>query len=409
MQRVKTIFFIVMMMTFFATPFNVAKAQEYFLGGTSSNLSINNGNLTIKKEAIDIKLHVGFAEVSQDFVLQNNQKKLQSAIFTLPYSQDRINSVDNINILVDSSPISSNLVQQLNGTYTGSFVADFRPNQTREIQVSYWQLNGSSIRGLKTFSYNLKNSLTAPANELDLKIELMEGINLESFDKTLNPDLDLGLNPIGWKQQGSILTWAWQNFRPGFNIQANFYWPKSDLAKIINLEQPSDLNDIKTSVNQNSAWQLTDSSYLTSWQTPNPSATTIPEVDIDLSQKKEVNEFRIIPGQTTSINDFQNEGRPQNLELIFDNDSAEDITLADNLSMQVFKLVNPVKTKNVKILIKSVYPGKIDLQNTSISEIEFGTTMIATSPKVILNTPIQSRPKKMSLWTEIWDRLSNLF
>lgn len=375
------------------------KAQENFSGGQGSNLIVKTGVLVVEKEDLEIKLHAGFAEVKQVYLFKNEKNSAQDTSFSFPYQLGAKNTgLDNINISIDGLPIQYASSKELNGlnfTYFKLFQTSFAPGQTKKIQISHWQSNGASLRGLRSFSYNLKNKLPEPIGEFNLTIYLMDSLNIEQFSKNSNPDLDIKLEPFGWKNQDSTLSWQWQNISPGFDILANFYWPNGDLARISQLNKNIGLYEVKTSTNPTYAFNLVDSSYLTSWEVINFSPTNQPKIGIDFPRLTDIEEFRIIPGKADSIENFLNYARPKELLLTFDDNQTETVILSDSLKMQTIKLTKSVDAGSVQITIKSIYPGKINPATVVISEIEFGLS----PTEIVNNTQTQLEDKT------IWQRL----
>lgn len=377
-----------------------AKAQESFLGGEGSNLTIKTGVLVTQKEDLEIKLHAGFAEVKQNYMFKNEKNSTQKVVFGFGYKLNAKDAgLDNINISIDninSTSISSKEFDGNSFTYWKQFETEFAPDQARNVQITYWQQNGASLRGLRTFSYNLKNRLSSPIGEFNIRMYLMDSLNLTQFDKNSNPDLDIKLEPLGWTNLGSTLAWQWLNFNPGFNITANFYWPNSDLAKISELNKNIGLYNIKTTINPKTAFNMVDSSYLTDWEAENFNLANPPKIDISFNNPSSIEELRIIPGKANSLEDFQNYARPKQLKLTFDNGETKTIELSDNLKMQTIKLPEPITAKAVGIAIKSTYPGKINPTTVAISEIEFGST----PEEVTINNPTQA--KNNTIWQKIF-------
>lgn len=396
--------FLAIIVVFFS---GTAKAQESFSGGQGSNLAIKTGILKINREDLEIKLHPGFAEVKQSYIFKNEKNSPQLTSFGFSYKLNSKNTgLENIAITIDNTPVNFISSKEINAesiTNWKTFETEFTPNQTRIITITHWQQNNASLRGMRSFSYNLKNKLSGPIGEFNLKLYLMDGISLNQFDKTINPDLDLKLEPFGWKNQDSSLVWQWKDFTPGFDIMANFYWPNGDLAKISQLNQNIGLYNIKSNINSTTAFNLVDSSYLTDWQVDNFNQSTKPKITIDFGKLKDIDEFRIIPGKANSLDDFESLARPKNLKLSFDNDETKTIELSDNLKVQTIKLPEHIKAKIATITVDSVYPGKIKPNTLSISEIEFGTT---PSEITINNTQDKS---KQSVWQKIFvDPIKNM-
>lgn len=400
MIQTKTISFCIIlaiMVVFFSS---AAKAEESFSGGQGSNLTIKTGELTTQREDIDIKLHAGFAEVKQTYIFKNEKSTSQQISFGFSYKLNPKNTgLDNINILIDNTSTIFTSTKEVNTntfTYWKMFDSEFAPGQTRKIQMTYWQLNSASLRGMRSFSYNLKNKLAGTIGEFNLKIYLMDSLSIDQFNKNANPDLDLKLEPLGWSNQGSSLAWQWHDFIPNFDIIANFYWPNGDLAKISQLNQNISLYNVRTKINQSTAYNLSDSSYLTNWRFENFNNYSKPTFTIDFDHLKEIDELRIIPGIANSIDDFQDFSRPKQLTLTFDDSETKIIELSDQLSLQTIKLPEAITTKTATITIESIYKGKITPNTVAISEIEFGST-----PKEIIinNEPEKS---KLSIWHKIF-------
>ncbi|MEI6040196.1 MAG: hypothetical protein WCP93_02500 [Candidatus Berkelbacteria bacterium] len=412
MIRFKALFAFVLLVTLMVTPFGLAQADENQAGGNSSNLWIKDNRLQILTEDINLKMHVGYTEIEQNFTLKNPKNQMFDASFSLPYSLNFASQgIDNITVLVDSQVIQTNQSKQTKTDPTKfyqNFLVRFNKSETKHIKISYWQLNSTNLRGFNTFFYELKDKLTNSADKFNINLTLMDGLNLQSFDKTLNPDLDLKLEPFGYTVNGRSLTWSWSNFTPGFNLAANFYWPKADLARINNLKQSKGLYNVTSLSNSDQAANLVDSSYLTSWQSANPSETNQPWINFNFDQTRTLDTINIIPG---IFNQFSANGRPKDIQLFFDNNVSETITLTDSLQNQNFKLVSPVTTKNVKIQIDSVYAGQKDKNNFNISEVEFGSSLEPVLIKKTV-TPTQvvtnSKPTKTNWFISTFQDIINL-
>ncbi len=225
-------------------------AQDNFVGGQSGNLTLKNGDLTIISENLNIKLHLGFTEIEQDYVFANNHNTDQNPTFVFSFlTGDNPNGISNIHIFVDDKPVNLDSNQE--------FSANIATKKSTNIKVSYQQLNGSDIRGMRTFNYIFKDKIFKPITDLKINLVLMDGINLESFNKTVNPDLDLKLEPIGGQQNDKEISWHWQNFTPSFDIKANFYWPAADLARTDNLNQAIKLCQNNPDLNQANTTDIT--------------------------------------------------------------------------------------------------------------------------------------------------------
>jgi hypothetical protein len=400
MIKTKTFLFCIILAIIIVFFSGTVKAEESFSGGQGSNLTIKNGVLKTEREDIDIKLHAGFAEVKQTYVFKNEKSVAQQIGLGFSYRLNPKNTgLDNITILIDNIPSTFTSTKEVNAdvfTYWKIFETEFAAGQTRKIQITYWQLNGASLRGMRSFFYNLKNKLAGPIGEFNLKIYLMDSLNIEQFNKNINPDLDLKLEPLGWTNQDTSLAWQWHDFTPNFDILANFYWPNGDLTKISQLNQNIGLYNIKTNLNQTTAYNLSDSSYLTSWQVENFTDYNRPAITINFDQLKNIEELRIIPGVATSTDDFQNLARPKQLTLTFDDLQTKTIELTDQMSLQTIKLPESINAKKAKIAIESIYPGKITPNTVAISEIEFGSSL----KEIIINT--SSSAKEQSIWNKIF-------
>lgn len=400
MFKTKTISFCIILAIIIVSFCGTAKAEESFSGGQGSNLTVKTGVLKTEREDIEIKLHAGFSEVKQTYIFLNEKSASQQISFGFSYKLNAKNTgLDNINVSIDNAPTTFISTKEVNSnafTYWKMFDTEFAAGQTRKVQISYWQLNSASLRGMRTFYYNLKNKLAGPIGEFNLKIYLMDSLNMEQFNKNINPDLDLKLEPLGWTNQNSTLAWQWLDFTPSFDILANFYWPNGDLAKISQLNQNISLYNIKTNLNQTTAYNLSDSSYLTDWQVENFSIRNKPTITINFDQLKNIDELRIIPGQASSISDFQKFARPKQLTLTLNDLETKTIELSDQLSMQTIKLPEPINAKTAKITVESIYPGQIQPNTVSISEIEFGST---PEDIIIENT---SKKKEPSIWNKIF-------
>ena len=182
-------------------PFNIASAQESFDGGQASTLSVKNGAITTKNLSIDINAHVGFSEIEQIYVFQNNLDTAQTTSLGFSYLLgEKDNGVTNINISISGKPVEYNPSQESynNSTlYWKNFNVNFAPNESKEIKVYSWQLNGSDLRGTRSINFNLKKKQLGKIGSMDLTLNLMDGISSKSFDKTVNPDLDLKIIPFG--------------------------------------------------------------------------------------------------------------------------------------------------------------------------------------------------------------------
>ncbi len=353
-----------------------AHAQEILAGASAGNLSVREGNVTIKKETLDVKLHLGFAEIKQNLSVQNGAET-QKVVLGLPYRVGASElSANNFRVSVNGLTPELNTTKESDGQefiYWKIFEFELLPNQNADIEFSHWQLNGANLRGLRTFEYSLKNKFQTQIKELSLRLSLMDGVSLKNFDRTVNPDLDLKLEPLGWKTQESDLVWEWNDLVPSFNINANFYWPGGDLAKTADLSQSLGLYQVKASSNPDGANQLHDSSYLTAWK-EEASGPGIGETLNLTFPSRTIREIRIIPGLASSTQNFQNYNRPKELILEFDGGPAQTVTLDDQMSMQNLSLTQAVTASNLKITLNSVYAGQLFPDETYISEIELGAS-----------------------------------
>ena len=358
-----------------------SSAEEGFSGGRSYNFEVRDSQtLKIQAETINIKLHVGFTEVEQNFVFENDNQA-RKINFDLPQVLDpkgSENSVANVSMLLDDKKVDFTSARENSNNQLilrRILEMDFLPNQTRKIKVSYWQMNGAGLTGLRSFFLGLKNT-DRPIQKFEINLALMDDLDIESFDKTKNPDLGLKLEPMGGKESGNHLFWQWRNFKPGVDIAANFYWPGGDLAKITDLNKNIGLYGVSATSGQDSAWQAVDSSYLTAWEgdnTPGQSLT------LDLGQTRTIQQIGIMAGKAVSEEDFLLFSRPQDITLEVSPDYKETIKLNDLLGMQYFDLKKPVETNQIKLVINSVWPGKISADKVYISEIEVNQATIAVT------------------------------
>jgi hypothetical protein len=400
---------IMLLAAFFVVPFTITKAQDSLQGGVGSNLSIKVGDVQLQEETINIKLHVGFAEVEQNYLFKNNRDSTQTVIYGFSYrTGEKNNGVDNLNFSVDSLPVEANSITQTseNGTiYWKLFQGEIGPNQTQNVQVNHWQTNSANLRGMRGFNYIIKDKLPSKIGKLNLNLTLMDDINPSSFNKTLNPDLDLKLEPFGWTANNTTLQWTWQDLLPAFNIQANFYWSRGDLAKISDLNQPISLYDIKTNIDQVNSYQISDSSYLTSWKVPTPTTGFIPTINFDFTKDRKIDNLSILAG--TENND--NYCYPKEIEIVFDNAQPEKIVLQNIPTFQEVKLKKSVQTKTVQIKILSVHPEKCVTNNLIISEIEFNAEPENTVKTITDSTQTEKKHVFLQFFINIWSTITTFF
>lgn len=402
--------FILILLVSLIYPWPRVQAQEILAGGSGSNLVVREGNVTIQSETLEIKLHLGFAEVEQDFVIQNSETP-QKVTFGFPYRLgNNEQSLNNFRVIIDDSIVKPDSTKESDGEvfiYWKIFNVEFGPNQTKQIKISHWQMNGANLRGLRTFNYSLKNKLSTEIGEFNLHLFLMDGLNLDSFNRTLNPDLDLRLEPLGWEKQGAGLVWQWQNFEPGFNIMANFYWPAGDLAKTADLDQNFGLYQVKATSGDEEASQVADSSYLSAWQEKASGPGVGESLSFAFDQTRTIQELRIIPGHALSLDNFQNYSRPQELKLNFSDGTSQTAVLADEMKMQYITLSRPVKTDRVEMILNSIYAGKFMPDDTFITEVEFGSNL--TQLNLDYNGQIQNnaKPAWQMFFINLWDKIAN--
>lgn len=410
MHKVRVLFLVIVFSLYLlGLPWSQTHAQEVLAGGRGGNLVVREGSVIIQKENLDIKLHLGFAEVSQDFQIQNGSSA-QKVVFGFPYRLGQSeHSLNNFLVTANGTPVEISSTKESDSQefiYWKIFELNFAPNQVGNVKISHWQLNGASIRGMRSFNYSLKNKLQTEIGEFNLKLSLMDGVYLDNFDRTANQDLDLKLEPLGWKQEGSDLTWTWDNIVPSLDIVGNFYWPGGDLAKTANLNQSLGLYQIEASSNNEQANLLTDSSYLSSWHETANGPGTGETLNLVFPQKN-MTEFRIIPGLATSSEDFKNSSRPKEIKLEYDAGQTELVTLKDEMSVQNFALTKPVTTSSLKITINSVYAGTLLPDDTYITEIELGS--VATGQNADINQVANNHPAWQKFFTNLWSKITSWF
>lgn len=405
-------FVLILFLSVLIFPCQSAKAEEILTGGVGGNLVVREGQLTTLSEDLTVRLHLGFAEVEQNYVFQNQQEAQQIA-FGFPYHlgghQDQ--SIANIHVLVDGQPIDLESNKEANGQdflYWKLFSVNFATNQTRTIQVQHWQLNGANLRGARTFNYTLKDKTAGRIGQFSLKMFLMDGLSIAHFNKTLNPDFDLKLEPLGWTQNDSLLSWQWRDFQPGFNLAANFYWAEGDLAKTSQLNQNFGLYQVTATSNNEQATQAADSSYLSAWQEKANGAGVGESLNFDFGQTRNIQEIGLIPGLATSLENFQSYSRPKEIKLDFSDGTTQTLTLEDRLAMQYLTLTNPVQASSVRLTIGSVYPGSILPDETFISEVEFGGNNTSQLAQAVNETSV-SRPAWQQFFVNLWVKISNWF
>ncbi len=399
-------------------PFNIASAQESFDGGQASTLSVKNGAITTKNLSININIHVGFSEIEQTYVFQNDLDTAQTANLGFSYILgENDNGVANININVSGKSVDLNSSQEpYNNTtlYWKNFNVDFAPNESKEIKVYNWQLNGGDLRGTRSVNFNFKKKQLGKIGAMDLTLNLLDGISSKSFDKTVNPDLDLKIIPFGYKVEGSDLVWHWQDFEPVFDMSASFYWPKGDLANIDDLSQKIGLYDVTSAFDSSTAPALADSSYTTFWQINDLKPAVKPSAKITLPAKQTIDQIGIIPGNSNNQVDFKNNGRPKEIRLIFDNNTSEKFVLSDTLKMQYFSLSKPVSTQQIEFIIDSYYKGKPikNKYNVCVTELEFNSTVAPVATLTESVTPISDNqpvtpkyPAWKHFFINIWQKI----
>lgn len=359
-----------------------AKAQNVGLpGGKSNHIYIKEGsNLKIAREDLLIRLHVGFAEVHENLQIKNMGPS-QKVIFGFDQDANAINwdnLISNFTVTIDrlNIPVSKTTeVQNDLKTSTRIFEVNFEENQTLAFDINFWQINSADLRGTRGFLTSLKQNNFGKIDELNVNLIPMDGVKIDSFDKNTNPDLGLKLEPLGWQIKDGSFSWTWQNIEPVFDLAANFYWAAGDLAKEAVLGKNINLYDVSASFDIDSAWQMTDSSYLTFW--PEKDGPIVgSEMEINFPNPRTIEEFRIIPGKANSLSDFKANNRPREMTLNFSDGRSQKFDIADSLEMQYLKFGEPVETKSVRISIDSVWPGAIQNNKTYVAEIEFGDKKI---------------------------------
>lgn len=386
----------------FIAPLSNAQAQDIFNGGEGANLQVKDSkDVKIAKETLNIKMHLGYSEVEANYTLKNLGLD-QKVTFRFPQvvtNKILEDNVTNFSISAENQKLDTGITKEpKDSSYTiwRSFELDLKANETKTVKVAFWQINGANFAGVRTFSYNLKDT-NQKIYDFDLNLYLMDDITIASFDRTQNPDFDIKIEPLNWKQINNVLTWHWDELDPGFNIVANLYWPKGNLAKIVDLEKDLSLYSVTALSNNENAWQAADSSYLTAWKEETEGTGEKQTLKFQFENNKKIEEFRIIAGKANSLEDFWANGRPQNITLDFGNNETEIISLENVLLNQYFKLKKAYETNEVTLTIDSVYQGKINPDDTYISEVEFGNITKPLSEIQIIQNAFNE--KKLS-WSQ---------
>jgi len=385
------------------------QAQETLPGGRGGNLVVREGNVDIQKETIEVKLHLGFAEVLQNLVIKNGSAS-QKVTFGFPYRLGRSDqSLNNITIKIDGAVISPDSNKESDGQefiYWKLFTVECMPEQARTIELSHWQLNSANIRGFRSFNYSLKNQFETIINDFELRLSMMDGVYLKNFDRGVNLDLDLKLEPLGWEEKGNILAWRWEKFVPSLDINANFYWPGGDLAKTADLSQNLGLYQTTASSNHEQSSLLTDSSYLTAWGEKSVGPGLGNTLDLQFPGRT-ISEIGIIPGNAADYETFRDSSRPKELKLVFSDSTEKIITLADEMQMQYFALEKPVSANHVKITLNSIYAGDVLADETYISEIELETKLTQANTDKAEYT--NNQPAWQRFFSGLWNKIINWF
>lgn len=388
-----------------------AKAQSAGLsGGKSNHIYIKTGSgLKIASEAIEVKLHIGYAEVRETYQITNplSDQKVVIAVNQDASRENSENLISNFHVIAANQElIVTNASDVQNGIkiLVRSFELEFASEESKTIEINYWQINSASLRGERGFTHSFKANNFGKIDALSGEIELMDGLSLKDFKKDSNPDLDLKIEPLGSKEENQKIIWNWQNLEPTFDLIANFYWSKGDLAKMALLDKNLSLYKVKASFDDEASWQLADSSYLTAW--PEKDGPVVgSELEFSFETLRKIQQINIITGKANNLADFKANNRPQEIT-ISDGSISEKYVLEDRLMVQNINLKNTLETDRIKITIDSVYPGSVQNNKTYISEIEF---INEAAEKVAADQPkSESHPFK-SFFTNLWQAISNFF
>jgi len=353
-----------------------AIAETAGLSGAKSNhLYLKTGsNLKIVNESVKAKLHVGFAEVTEMFEITNTSGE-QKVILAFDQDVTRENSenlLSNFHAIKNNQDLvvtSATEIQNGSKILVRSFELNFLALETQKISFNYWQINSADLRGTRGFSHSLKTNNFGKIGSLSFDLELMDEISLADFEKNTNPDLDLKIEPINAKKEGKTISWAWQDIEPTFDIVTNFYWPKGDLAKMALLDQNLSLYKVQTSFDPDSAWQLTDSSYLTAW--PEKDGPVVgAELNFEFDAPRKIQQINIISGKANNLADYKANNRPKEISVSV-GDTSDKYLLEDKLAVQTISLKKPLESDKIKMTIDSVYAGSIQNNKTYISDVEF--------------------------------------
>lgn len=349
---------------------------------SAANLEIKTGqNLRVRQEELNIKLHVGFAEVEQILTVENPQEA-QEAVFGLWEEPTEQTNFANLQALADDIPLDITAAKEAPNDkiiFWKTFKVNFPSKTGRKITVKYWTQNNADLNGWRGFNYRFKSENAFNIDKLKINLTLMDQIRPESFLKEQNPDLDLKLEPLGYETTTNKISWSWQNLTPGFNLTANFYWPRGDLTKIARLNQNLSLYDTTASVNSAESWQAADSSFLTAWQGEG-------ELTLTFDKIRRIGQISILPTKIDSAGP---------IEAWFDDDQKEVLDLKNELAFQSFDLAQTRQTKTIKLVFGN---------DVSIAEVEANEKTAVTTE----TADGSQTPTKKNIFVRFWNSVSGL-
>lgn len=118
-----------------------------------------------------------------------------------------------------------------------------------------------------------------------------------------------------------------------------------------------------------SAERAVDGKQGTSWVEGDEGSGLGAYLTVDLGKAKNVTAIRLWAGDWNSWADWQRANRPKEVELKFDDDSTQMVTLKDEKVAQTFEIEGGKSTQHVRIKLKSTYGGSAWF-DTGISEVQ---------------------------------------
>lgn len=231
MKRFLKILFLLVIGVFLVFPKN-ALAKNH---GEAVNLQINNlpKNIIIS-EIINLDLYPEYTKIVQDLNITSlSEQKIEINLPSRLYQNESStnNYLEELTCFFNGQKTEPLLELSNIGSVN---VLNFKfnlelKNQSNDLIIGYKVKNRTEINGWRGFDYLFRGFQNYLINELEINLNLKNGLTPDNFQKNYRPDLDLKLEPINHTFTNNTYKWSFMDITPGFDLKVYFYWPNGDL------------------------------------------------------------------------------------------------------------------------------------------------------------------------------------